>query len=645
MEEGSDLLQEVLRFALKTGSVEGLDSHDPPPAQDLRRKIIEGILYNKKLVPTYHIVILGLVVVFSVAHWSGNILRWRRRRAIKLRYGNNEIDPLNDEDGQLKTPIIGRPYVRDFQEISTPSSGSSTILGTESPPRKELDDEETPLLHNGHALQPLYPRRTILSGFKAFLMYQPQPIPIIHKVLPSNGTSLTIIFFLATNMFYTFWHINFELVQSFVLSDRVGLLFVSNLPYLYLLGAKNQPLKFLTGRSYESLNLIHRRLGEVLCLQALLHALGMVGAWWYIIRPTGFLPTLFDFLIHKMILFGLIAFFSYELLYITSLASFRRRWYELFLGLHVVFQALALLFLFLHHPAGRPYVGAALSIFLIDRIIYRLNLKSVTVEAQASIMEDDETVILSTTLILQPPKTSHVLLGKSIAQGWQATDHVFITVPSLARKYLLQSHPFTIASRAPHPSEKEAKLSLLIRARDGFSADLLMRTRSHKRLNLRIDGPYGSSHARNLLEDSDLSLLVAGGSGIAVIWPLVHHLLALSRSSDAEIASDSALRKRIVVMWVIHKGEHIDWVGRNALADAENRGVEIIIPRATEEIGRPNLEALITKVTVGLLGQCGKRLGVVTSGPDSMGRQVRNICSGMRRDGMNVGVTVEKFGW
>lgn len=172
-----------------------------------------------------------------------------------------------------------------------------------------------------------------------------------------------------------------------------------------------------------------------------------------------------------------------------------------------------------------------------------------------------------------------------------------------------------------------------------------MRTRSHKRLNIRIDGPYGSSHARHLLEDSDFSLLVAGGSGIAVIWPLIHHLLALSRSSDTEIASPptSRLQRRIVVIWVIHKGEHIDWIGRSALADAENRGVEIIIPRATEEIGRPNLGALVEEVTVGM--GIGERLGVVTSGPDGMGREVRNICSGMRRDGVDVGVTVEKFGW
>jgi hypothetical protein len=41
----------------------------------------------------------------------------------------------------------------------------------------------------------------------------------------------------------------------------------------------------------------------------------------------------------------------------------------------------------------------------------------------------------------------------------------------------------------------------------------------------------------------------------------------------------------------------------------------------------------------------GKRIGVVGSGPDSMGRTVRNTCAEMLRDGWNVGVLIEKFGW
>ena len=137
---------------------------------------------------------------------------------------------------------------------STSSPGSSTIEGTASPPQKHID-EETPLLHHGHALPSLYPRRTTLSSINGFLMYQPRPIPFLNKILPSNGSSVAIISLIAINLFYIFFHINFSIFELFVLADRFGLMFVANLPLLYLLAAKNQPLKFFTGRSYESLNI------------------------------------------------------------------------------------------------------------------------------------------------------------------------------------------------------------------------------------------------------------------------------------------------------------------------------------------------------------------------------------------------------
>ena len=171
-----------------------------------------------------------------------------------------------------------------------------------------------------------------------------------------------------------------------------------------------------------------------------------------------------------------------------------------------------------------------------------------------------------------------------------------------------------------------------------------MRARSHRTLSLRLDGPYGSPHARTLLETSSLAVIVAGGSGIAVAWPLIHHLLDIDRSTDTETAPGETVRgRRIVLMWIVHEAEHLDWIGREALAAAENRGVEIIVPRATSETGRPDLKGLVEDV-VRASGQ-REKIGVVVSGPDGMNRSVRNTCAKMVRDGMDIDIAVEKFGW
>jgi hypothetical protein len=139
-----------------------------------------------------------------------------------------------------------------------------------------------------------------------------------------------------------------------------------NLPLLYICSAKTQPLKFLTGYSYESLNIFHRRLGEIMCFEALLHTLGMAGVWYTLLRPTGL--TFSRFIFNKTVLTGIGAFLAYELLYLTARPYFRHLWYELFLGLHVFLQAGALIFLFFHHSESRLYVVIAMAIFIIDRV-------------------------------------------------------------------------------------------------------------------------------------------------------------------------------------------------------------------------------------------------------------------------------------
>jgi len=372
----------------------------------------------------------------------------------------------------------------------------------------------------------------------------------------------------------------------------------------------------------------------------------MVGVWYTLLRPSGF--SLSKFLLEKVIVLGLGAFISYKLIYFTSLASFRQRWYELFLVLHVVLQILALIFLWFHHSGSRVYAAIALVIFLVDRLIYRCGFKSISVRANIVVMEDGETVKLSTHVLKRPQPNISKVIGRPIKDGWEATDHVFVLIPSLSRTNFVQAHPFTIASAAPPHGIDETRLDLLIRAQDGFSRDLLKKARhlehcSHGAqhpIDVRLDGPYGSDHARHVLEYSDLALVVAGGSGIAVAWPLIH-VLEISRSTDTEIAPTKELRRqKIALIWVVHQKSHIEWIGRKALAEVENMGVEIIIPQPTEETGRPDLAVLIQGMVENF---SDKKMGVVTSGPGSMGRLVKNTCASLVRDGYDINVTVEKF--
>jgi NAD(P)H-flavin reductase len=479
---------------------------------------------------------------------------------------------------------------------------------------------------------------------KSVLQYQPPRIPIVNKTLPTNAVSLLVLAWVALNIFYNLYRMPLSFMYLFVFADRCGIIFITNLPLLYLLAAKNQPIKWLTGYSYESLNIFHRRVGELMCLEAFLHFLGMVAVWYGLLRHLGF--TLAKFLFNRVVLLGLAALIAYEVIYFTSLGSFRKRWYEIFLGLHIVLQVAGLIFLWFHHHTSRPYVGVSLAIFLVDRLVYRMWLKSSTHPATLEILEDDETLLLSANWEVDNKKTG--LLAKNMTQGWKPNEHIFISVPSLSRKHAIQSHPFTIFSAAPTTTRqdgrgKHAWFSLLIRAQaeSGFTHTLLQHARNSQQptqLRIRLDGPYGSSHALDLLESSSTAIIVAGGSGIAVAYPLLYALLQPS-PNDPENASK--FQRKVKLLWITHSPDHRLWIPEDKLTELEDWGLDLMMPPPTALAGRPDAGGIVSQWVEEEDGSSG----VVVSGPDGLVRDVRNTCADLIWKGRDVDVQVEKFGW
>ena len=656
MEEviSSSELSTALRFALRATSstLQSKDTAEGSPGRDSAqfRALIAGILFSRRFILSYQAVIACLLVVFTLAHWTTKYRRWRRKIQIskerRRAAENKAIGHKEDSKGPQKS-------TEDSCCISS-SSSSSTLQGTDQSTPKSMGqaDERTSLLKHqeNEENQSLNGWRTWWSlQVRAWLTYQPQPIPVVNKVLPSNSTSVVILLLISINLFYTLYRVPFSISMLFVFADRASLVFVANLPWLYLFAAKNQPIKMLTGYSYESLNIVHRRLGETMCLLALVHSAGMVGVWYTLLRPVGL--TLAAFLLSKIIVLGIGALVAYEAIYFTSLGSFRRRWYELFLALHIFLQVVALILLFFHHHGSRIYVAIALAIFLIDRFVYRITLKTRTYRGTCVVYDDQNTVGLYVTVPIAE-KTSPIdrILGHNVAHGWRPTDHVFLSVPEISHKHLVQSHPFTIASRAPAADALVGEMDFIIRAQDGFSSDLLRYAEGHSEARIRLDGPYGSQDALEMLQDSDRCVVVAGGSGIAVIWPLVWAIVAANNNNQADLEStpSSSSKKKILFIWVVQKIEHLSWVGKDRIDELRSHGVNIWIPPATEMSGRPDIasivETWITDNDDEFHDRRG-RTGVVCSGPDGMGRAVRNACSALQAKGRNVSVSIEKFGW
>ncbi|KAJ8133292.1 hypothetical protein O1611_g333 [Lasiodiplodia mahajangana] len=590
---------------------------DPEKIEYLRQ-LIQYVLDGRVIVASYNLVLLAILLLFTISHYRQRVAE--KRKWIAIEEDARGTNPETAENGEIG--------------VESSSSSSSTLEGSLSSQATypkcddDADLERQPLLKvrpgwsQSRRLKP-----GVVANIRSWLMYQPRPIPFVNRSLPSNATSLFVTGYFALNIFFLFFKLPFEARHFFAFADRAGYIFIVNLPLLYLLAAKNQPLKLLTGRSYEALNIYHRRVGELMCFEALVHFAAMV--YWRLILEPDWLATesIRHYFLHPLVLEGIGAFMSYELLYFTSLGSFRQRWYELFLASHVILQIAALWFLWLHFWTSRPYVLASLVIFISDRIVWRIGLKSVTVPAGIKVLEDGETVLLSAHWDIPQRKGR-----KNILHGWRPADHIFISVPNLGGYNTLQAHPFTIASAAPNQNDAPARayLDLLIRACSGFTLELLRHTQLNSTISVRIDGPYGSQDPLNMLRAADTAVLIAGGSGIAVVFPLLWDLAIVHPG-----------KRKIHLMWIIHSRSQHSWVSAHQVDQLRQAGVRVTIPQPTVEAGRPDVASYIAEV----VSTAPTDVGVVVSGPDGLNRAARNACARQVQSGADIDLRVEKFGW
>ncbi|KAK2597228.1 hypothetical protein N8I77_013089 [Diaporthe amygdali] len=645
-----DLLDDIDDFAAA-----GRGEEIPPDQMEYVRNLIKVLLDGRSIVAAYNYVMLVMLAIFTAFHLLEKRRcrkRWHKRTRASSTVADGEIKRDDDASGAISSSSSSSSH-----GITTPSGAVKDVV--------QADLELLPLLGpcDKQATTSLWARTKRRVAY--WLEYQPRPLPLVNRTLPSNATSLFVGVWIGINVFFHIYQVHLlDWKYFFCFADRAGFVFIVNLPLLYLLAAKNQPIKVLTGRSYEALNVFHRRVGEWMCFEALVHFVGMIIWRFGLPQPTWMTGTdgAWAYFTHPLIVLGIGAFVAYELLYFTSLGSFRQRWYEIFLASHVFLQVIALGFLYLHFHTARPYVLASLAIFLIDRIVWRFALKSTTMTADLTVLPDGETIVVSVNWEKPTSKTSWFSWPRqSVKYGWKPTDHVFLTVPALGRKHALQAHPFTIASAAPlsegHSGDGRERsthcwMNLLIRSQKGFTTDLLCYAHRHHRAAVRLDGPYGSSHALEMLRAADSAVLIAGGSGIAVTFPLVWALLmgegADEDDRDGLVAMRRQKRKQKVhMMWIVHSDEHRYWMPDTMLEELVAAGLDLVVPPSTAVAGRPDVVGTVEGWIEESDGRVFQRreTAVIVSGPDGLNRMVRNTCAGAIGRGANVQLAVEKFGW
>ncbi|RVD85087.1 uncharacterized protein DFL_003418 [Arthrobotrys flagrans] len=323
--------------------------------------------------------------------------------------------------------------------------------------------------------------------------------------LPTRAHTVIVICYVIINIWVCLFSSK-PTLQLIQLARKAGWFSVVNGTLLVFLAMKNTPLSYLTGMSYEKLNVFHRWVAITALIQGGVHTIAVA------VGLSRLIPSQVGFLLVPANVWGIVTL----ALWMIILASFyllKVIRYEVFYVLHLVLFPLTFIACILHNHFSYGPIGAAFILYFIDRCIrynriFWHNRYSDKLKAKVQFTQDEMTIV-------KVPRGNLM---------WRPGTHAFLCMPGI--RYF-ESHPFTIASVGDDIDTEGGKktVDFIIKAEDGFTKEMQEEakklatdtTGEIRELRAILDGPYGALPNFN---DYDNLLLYASGSGITFILPI-----------------------------------------------------------------------------------------------------------------------------
>ncbi|RCK65216.1 putative ferric reductase transmembrane component [Candida viswanathii] len=338
-------------------------------------------------------------------------------------------------------------------------------------------------------------------------------------------------------------------------SDRTGIIATMMLPLIILFAGRNNFLQWLTGINFGTFITFHRHIARVMFSLVIVHAVTYT-----ILLKGRYTREIQD----EYLYWGIIATVAGGVIWIQGMLFFRKRWYEIFLLIHIIMAALFVAGTWIHVDIlGYIYfVYPAVAVWCFDRVvrISRLILFGLP-KAQVTLLANE-------TLRVVIPKPSY---WKSIPGG-----HAFIYF--FRPTHFWQSHPFTFVDT---PDDKS--IQLYCRVKGGVThslyrmlANLPGRT---AKIRVTVEGPYGEPSAAKF---SDSAVFIAGGNGIPGIYSEV---MDIARRLPADT------KKVLSLVWVIRDYPSLTWF-HSELEALKNISIQttVYVTRPTSSVSDTNSE-------------------------------------------------------
>lgn len=281
-------------------------------------------------------------------------------------------------------------------------------------------------------------------------------------------------------------------------ADRSGIICTVITPLLVLFGGRNNFVQYLTGWKYATVMVYHRWIARLVMLMALIHTccytvdLVLDGDYAASMAQT-------------YLIWGTVSTVAGSLMCFQGLLFLRRRWYEIFLVLHILLAIFFLVGLY-YHVVDLGYIQLIYPCFAIwgfDRFVrlVRLFLFGFPLATVTLAASDCIKVTVKKPRYWKPAPGGH---------AWVYFPRGLI---------FWQSHPFTLIEN------DDGTINFFCKVKSGITKSLAKKlaNQPEKSLQMRlgVEGPYGES---KLLRGYSNVIFIAGGNGIPGIYNEITHL-------------------------------------------------------------------------------------------------------------------------
>ncbi|RAK80748.1 ferric reductase family protein [Aspergillus fijiensis CBS 313.89] len=471
------------------------------------------------------------------------------------------------------------------------------------------------------------------------------------------------------------------------MGPRLGLLAFACLPWLWVFAGRNNVFIWATGWSFHTFNVLHRHLAILTVLYAIIHSIS------YTVKYLAYSPSKYTAdLETDWFRFGIVATVLMCLMIPFSCGAVRKRSYEAFLIVHVLFGIIIVYALFRHMSKFgaeyTPHLWPVVAIWCFDRLLrlLRLALCNLPIHRSSSVHSPHQTTVtyhpssdvlqieIQPATLFTSPRAGHYyyLYQPTTFRGWE--NHPFTTASVRYSDRGGSSTPPFPDSTTPArtPTEKDTTISTVesrrlppqsltastptltfwVRPYTGWTHRLKSQAIAAGNTlhpTLVVEGPYGHS-ASTALRTFNRIVMIMGGTGIGVATAYLQVLL----SSPGGLG-----HPQIDLHWTVREPALVDQLYRAELGSYSQRpGVRMrfycsrglgdavdgegVLAGGDVEQGRAPIAQIVARAGAEEEGS----VAVVVCGPAEMADLTRAAVRAARRGGATgMEYFEEAYGW